>query len=389
MRHSTLFYSFMNIVLSIVFISMICLPLIGSVLGLDVTKDLGEKRTLTAFPSLGQDTISVFTEKFESFYSDHFGFRNGLIQGHNWIRYRLFKGSSLGQVLFGKNDWLFLTKAGIIPDFLGQNPLTKQDLDLWKNVLEQRQQYFQNRGIHFLFVIAPNKATIYPEMLPDHISKNRGRSRMDQLMEHLKKHSNINFLDVRENLVQAKHTGLLYHPKDSHWTDRGAFIVYKEFCARLKEWFPDIQPLSEDDFTVIKTKGADDLSMMLGLGRELEEDSEGLILKTPASTSRKQLNIPGGYEWTRSIAPEDQIIIENEKGKHRLLMFHDSFTTRGGLRELLGELFKHSTFASIDPEEQFLELLIKQEQPDVVIYEIVERKLRDLPSASTALPSND
>jgi alginate O-acetyltransferase complex protein AlgJ len=388
MKHS-IFYRFTNIVLSIVFLTMICLPLIGSVMGLDVTKDLGEKRILAAFPSLGQDSISVFTEKFESFYSDHFGFRNGLIKGHNWIRYRLFKGSSLGHVLFGKNDWLFLTKSDIIPDFLGQKPLTKQELDLWKNVLEQRQQYFKNRGIHFLFVIAPNKATIYPEMLPDHISKNRGCSRMDQLMEHLKKHSNVNFLDVRDNLVQAKHSGLLYHPKDSHWTDRGAFIVYKEFCIRLKEWFPDMQSLNEDDFTVIKTKGADDLSMMLGLSRELEEDSEGFIRKTLTSESRKQLDIPGEYEWTRSIVPEDQIIIENEKGKHRLLMFHDSFTVRGGLRELLGEMFQHSAFTSIAPEEQVLELLIKQEQPDVVIYEIVERKLRDMPSVSTALPSND
>ena len=361
----------------------ICLPLVGSVLGWDITKNLGEKRLLAECPVFGQDPIKAIPEKFEAFYSDHFGFRNGLIKGHNWIRYRFFKGSSMGKVLFGKDNWLFLTKDGIIPDFLGQNPLTQQELEVWKDVLEQRQRWLQKRGTHFLFVIAPNKATIYPEMLPDHICRNRGRSRMDQLLEHLKNHSSVDVVDLREPLLQAKHTGLLYHPKDTHWTDRGAFIAYQEICRKLIEWFPDIRPLCADDFLIIKTKASDDLSMMLGLGKELEQDSEGWIRKTPVAASRTQLVMPGGYEWTASIVPEDQVVMENEKARYRLLLFHDSFAVRGGLREHLGEIFQRSVFTSIEPDIRFLELLTEQEHPDIVIHEIVERKLKDPPSFSS------
>ena len=149
---------------------------------------------------------------------------------------------------------------------------------------------------------------------------------------------------------------------------------------KLSEWFPDIQPLRAENFIMTKTKAADDLSMMLGLGKELAENSEGWISKTPSAASRKQLVMPGGYNWTSSIVPEDQVVMENEKAKYRLLLFHDSFAVRGGLREYLGELFLRSAFTPIEPDERFLELLTEQEHPDVVIHEIVERKLRDPPS---------
>lgn len=180
------------------------------------------------------------------FYRDHFGFRNGLIRGHNWIRYKLCKGSSLGKVLFGKDDWLFLTKSGILPDFLGQNPMTGADLDAWRDALEQ-------------------------------------------LLDYLGNHSSVNFIDLRPVLLQAKTSGLIYHPKDSHWTDRGAFVAYEQICRRLGEWFDDIRPLSRDGFELAKGKEPADLSMMLGDQEHpdvvIEEMVERKLKDAPSSHS--------------------------------------------------------------------------------------------------------
>lgn len=369
----------MDIVLTLTFAVLVSLPLVGGRLGWDLTRELGEKRTLAEAPVLGRDPLSTIPEKFETFYQDHFGFRNGLIQGHNWIRYRLFKGSSFGKVLFGKDDWLFLTKSGILPDFLGQTPLTPAELQAWKDTLQQRQQWLGERGIRYLFVIAPNKATIYPEMLPDHVQRGRGRSRMDQLIEYLRDHSTVSFVDLRPALLQAKSAGLIYHPKDSHWTDRGAFIVYRQICRKLGLWLPDIRALSEDDFKIATGKEATDLSMMLGLGEELAGEAEMWVPRTPPATTRSRLEIPGQYDWNRSIVPEDQVAVENAEAKHRLLLFHDSFAARGGLRERLSLHFRRSAFTSIQPAQQFLEPLVEQENPDVVVEEMVERKLKDAP----------
>jgi len=370
----------MDMLLTLVFCVLVCLPLVGGVMGWDLTHDLGEKRVLAQCPVLGRDPLGTIPEAFEAFYQDHFGFRNGLIRGHNWIRYKLCKGSSFGKVLFGKNDWLFLTKSGILPDFLGQNPMTAADLDAWKDVLEQRQHWLADRGIHYLFVISPNKATIYPEMLPDHVQRGRGRSRMDQLLDFLRDHSSVNLIDLRPALLQAKTSGLIYHPKDSHWTDRGAFVAYEQICRRLREWFGDVEPLSSDCFELTTGREATDLSMMLGLGKELAGDTELWVPKTPYEAVRMPLTLPAEYASSRGFAPEDHVAMESEKGKHRLLMFHDSFAVRGGLREHLGECFRRSAFTSTIPDMQSIELLVEQEHPDVVIEQMVERKLKDTPS---------
>lgn len=93
-----------------------------------------------------------------------------------------------------------------------------------------------------------------------------------------------------------------------------------------------------------------------------------------------QLTIPPQYASSRNVVPEDLVAMENTNGKHRLVMFHDSFAVRGSLRENLGECFCRSAFTSIPPEAQSLELLVDQEHPDIVIEEMVERKLKNTPS---------
>jgi alginate O-acetyltransferase complex protein AlgJ len=372
-----------DVVLALAFSVLLCLPLVGGVLGWDVGHDLGEKRVLAKCPVLGQDPVVALPEKFEAFYQDHFGFRTGLIRGHNWVRYKLCQGSSFGKVLFGKDGWLFLTRSGILPDFLGQNPMTAAELDAWKETLEGRQRWLSERGIHYLFVIAPNKATIYPEELPDHIQRGRGRSRMDQLLNHLRDHSAMDVIDLRPALLEGKTAGLTYHPRDSHWTDRGAFIAYEQICRRLGMWFADIQPLSIDSFELAKAVWTPDLSTLLGLGEELAEEAEVWVPKTPRTAKAMVLTVPAQHAGDRTFAPGGLCALENPHAKHRLVMFHDSFGVFGGLREYIGEHFYRAVFVSGPLNAQSLEWLVEQEHPDIILEEIVERKLRDVPSDSS------
>ena len=196
--------------LLLMFLGMVLLPLIGFIFGNRTETDLGEQRIMAQCPKLGSDPIDTIPEKFEAHFNDYFGFRKDLIQGHNWIKYKLFKGGSVGKVIVGEKDWLFYTKAGIIPDFLGQAPLTDKELNRWKSALEGHQNWLSSRGIRYLFVVVPNKANVYPEMLPNHISRSRGRTRLDQLSEYLSQHSTVEFLDLRDVLSNAKPTGLIY-----------------------------------------------------------------------------------------------------------------------------------------------------------------------------------
>lgn len=373
-----------DVVSSLAFVAVISLPLVGGAMGWDLTHDLGEKRQPAKCPILGKDPIDKIPEEFEAFYQDRFGFRNGLIQGHNWIRYKFFKGSSVGQVLFGKDDWLFLARSGMLTDFLGQNPLTPAQLDDWKRVLEQRQHRLGELGIRYLFVIAPNKATVYPEMLPDHIERGRGRSRMDQLLDYLRDRSTVNFIDLRPALLQAKSTGLIYQPRDTHWTDRGAIVAYEQIGGWLGKWFDEIRPVSQDCFEITEGRREPDLSMMLGLGETLAERTEVWVPKTPRMAKPAQAVAEELRAGGATILPERLVVLENPQARRRLVMFHDSFTAIGGLREHLAEHFSRSIFIVGAFDDDVLNSFVEQEHPDVVIEEVVERKIDDDPVRHSA-----
>ncbi len=369
--------------LILIFVGSVCLPLIGFLEGWGNSGDLGEKRVLSKCPVLGADPLETIPEKFDAFYKDHFGFRNNLIRGHNWIRYKLFKGETYGDVLIGKEGWLFLTKARIISDYLGQNPLTPKELATWKETLERRQEWLAERGIRYLFVVAPNKAMIYSEMLPEHIYRNKRKTHMDQLVDYLSETSKVEFLDLRDALCNAKATGLVYHPRDSHWSERGAFVVYREICNRLVELFPDIYPWSIEDFTITIEKQVGDLATMLGLGGELILECEVFKPRKERNAYRVNLTLPDQYPWPKHMIPDRQLAMENKNAKHCLLFFHDSFGDHGGLQEYIGEHFLRSVFVPASLDYSCLKLMVEQEHPDIVIEEIAERKLIEVPSVET------
>jgi len=118
--------------------------------------------------------------------------------------------------------------------------MSEPELAQWKTYLEERQNRRSARNIKSIFVIAPDKQSIYPEMLPVYLLP-KGSTRVDQLIAYLREtHSPANVLDLRPVLLEAKHDGLVYFPQDTHWNGRGYFAAYRAISRRLQEWFPDL-----------------------------------------------------------------------------------------------------------------------------------------------------
>lgn len=358
--------------------AILWIPLAGSFLGAGNTEGLGEKRRLAEPPVLGRDPLTAMPDKFEAYYRDHFGFRNGLIRGHNWIRYKLFKGQSFGKVLFGKDDWLFLTKSEILADYLGHGLLDQARLAAWRKTFEQRHGTAQDNSADYLILIAPNKAGIYPEKLPDHIAVRRGRTRFDQLLENMAG-SPVQLLDIRGALKESKSQGLVYHPQDTHWNDRGAFVAYRSICSRLKSRMPWVAPRRISDFTVAADQWQGDLAEMLGLGKQLRMEYERFVPLRTRRASFAASAQSADYAWPGGECLGEIAVAANPEGRGRALIFVDSFGARGQFRELLAEHFARTVFVSANPSNRNLALMIQAEKPDVVIEEIVERKLKDPP----------
>jgi len=118
-----------------------------------------------------------------------FGFKALLIRLHGIIKVNWLGIPSARGVLIGKDGWYFLRGERIIDDYCGWVPFTDDELGQWKQVLEAREKWFAERGIVYLFLIAPDKHSVYEEYLPDAIARGRGSTRLGQLTEFLQQNS--------------------------------------------------------------------------------------------------------------------------------------------------------------------------------------------------------
>jgi hypothetical protein len=73
-----------------------------------------------------------------------------------------------GDVLFGKEGWLFFYKGNHrCFDFLtGVRKPTPKSVHNFASNIEKRAAFCQNRGIHYLHIVFPDKPVIMTEYLP-------------------------------------------------------------------------------------------------------------------------------------------------------------------------------------------------------------------------------
>ncbi len=345
---ASFFRGLLKRMLAFLFIAALLIPPVGAWRNWDPSGESHENRRLATRPSLPRNfkEATLYSDRWLNFYRDHFGFRNTLIRGVALTRFHGFGADTDGRVLVGRDGWLFLRADGD-PNFIafrGLNPFTEDDLDAWQHVLEQRSAWLAARGIPLLIVIPPDKETVYPEYLPAEISPIRPPSRLDQLVEHLRRtHSPVHFLDLRAALMAAKSSGRLYFKTDTHWNDLGAYAAYRAIMQSVKELLPKwnivTQPLS--NFVPGKAPVIEgDLARMMDMSDQYPDEWLSLTRKVP-------FNVPLGAMDPKGIAVTDR----HDPTLPRLVFYHDSFAI--ALAPMIGPNFDHVFWSftyEIDPK---------------------------------------
>lgn len=356
-----------GILLSAVFLVVIGLPLVGTLPGLAPRpKEGAEYRPLAEMPRLALNLPGLvqFRFGFEKYWNDRFGFRPLLVRAYSRLVVFGLRTSASPDVLLGREGWLFFTGDGIRADMEGRARLSEAELRRCRTLLEERRDWLERRGAHFLFVTVPNKDSVYAEFLPAWARRPAGASRMDQLLAYLREHSDVEVLDLRPALNAGRAQGLLYYRTDTHWNNRGAFTAYRALMQRLQPWVPGEAPLTERDFLQTEVTGyAGDLTRLLALEDDLREDSVRFELRRPPAAREVPVE---GADWQRI---GQRRVFARGDGK-RILIFHDSYF--GFLIPFLPEHFARTCFQW---QAHFDTRLVEEERPDIVVHEACERLL--------------
>ncbi len=346
---------------------------------LENDKDISkiEKRKLSKCPKIPKDIeeIKKFPMLFDAYFSDHFGLRYWFTKYHKLIKYYLGDSPST-DVIIGKDGWMFLgsIKRGYnkysdpIGDFRGSNLYSQNDLKNFAYYMMTLRSWLKARGIEYVFVIAPNKHTVYFDKLPDYISKTAEQSATDMLVGYLKKHTDVPVVDLRSKLINEKGRNQLYYKTDTHWNHYAANIIQYEIMSEIEKIFPNrIEP----EMVNLRdgTRGGGDLAYFLGIDDIIEsKESNPQPVFDNSCTIKK---IPANAKETET----HTLICETEKLS--AVIFRDSFFST--LQPYFSRKFKRSTYIWKKLNYSSLITYIESENPDIVIEEWIERSLPFVP----------
>ncbi len=301
---------------------------------------------------------------YEAWYLDHFGLRDRLLRWNGMLRWFVIGVSPTRKFVRGADDWIFQTDFRALDDHRGAHPLTHGQLDAWRRYLEARRDALRARGVEFLFVIAPHKSCLYPELVPDRFEV-RGPTRAEELERYLEHASDVRILDARAALRAAKEddaTGEpLYFPLGTHWTGRGERVGYRVVAGELARRLPSFHALPDDAYAVAPIAGqGDSWAGRMYLEGLLPQRATACTLRAPRA---KHLSDP------TSNAPFTAEV--DDPSLPRALFFHDSYGVP--LRPLLAEGFSRLVgIWSGDLDWK----LVEKEKPDVVIQLLTEQNFQ-------------
>lgn len=313
---------------------MLTLPLLLAPFGVDIRA----YRTDTQVASFGEDPAGYIT--------DRLALRTAAITGR--ARLLGFIGESGSpQVMCGREGFLFFAES------LQEPPLTPGETAALADKLLALQESLAAQGRRLIVLIAPDKRSVYPELLPGNIlpPQSDGLARLNAELTA----AGLTVLDAQRLLLAHKADGLLYFAGDSHWNARGAGIVYRELMRLTGTDAPDYADAALTPGT------AGDLLLLCQPG-------------TPPTEPDAEPEIPRVYRTTRPMRTVDDARIQTSSPTTNLnlLVVRDSFGR--ALFPYLANACGRLTFSRSDKD---VAAQAASAGADWVVIEVVERNVRD------------
>ena len=351
-----------------------------------------ENTAQAEFPVIGRTlsngtpvTIDNFPSLFEDWFNDHLPFRNQLLTLNSFFDYTVLKTSSSDQVIVGKDGWLFYQGGQVndedpVADYEGTNLFTDEELQTIASNMTKIEKELKAQGTDFVIYFAPNKERVYSEYMPDSYGESAGNSRMNQVIEYLRKNTDITVISALDDLMEFKqsHPNVqLYYKYDTHWNNIGAYVGTKSLCEALGEkWTPyeDCTVLNKD--TVPDTVDPSnfvahfDLSRLIHLGNYLDPKDEVEMI---TGYSKYGLYLDG----ENAQMSQFHYYIDTSDGtvppRGNLMVIGDSFSAVSAQYYGMDYAQTYVTYYYNYDKSQ-----LEEAKPEVVVYESVERYIQNM-----------
>ena len=313
--------------------------------------------SVTRLPKPGIHLLSDLGD----YFSDNFAFRRQLVEGSARIKQTAFQTSSIPEkAVVGQSGWLFM--ADTLDDYFGKRTLSDSALSGISYNLSILQEQLAADGKDFLFLIAPNKNSIYPQFMPSRMLCQQSHGNAAFLMEKIQEQK-IHTIDLYG--LFRNDPEIRYHKTDSHWTAYGAAMAADRIFSALGK--------EHTDFTKLPYTQAQDFSG--DVYRMLYPDST-------CNDWEVHFDQPFTYDYVTRIKStfDPEIETRNNAKEGGAFVLRDSFGN--ALLPFIAEEYGSAYFTR---DALYPIYKAYERGDDTVIFEIVERHLSYLQSHAPVL----
>ena len=347
----------------IIFLTILLIPSVGMLVFGPSESENGEELVMPVIYSEEGGFNRNYLQELSDIFEQRFAFRKQLVTAYSFISENVFGTSAQSGVIVGNDGWLFFNDT--LADYQRTNLLNGRQIHNAVRHLELINEYCEGNGIEFIFVIAPNKNTLYPGYMPYYLIQGEGQTNRQMLFDLLSD-TDINYIDFGSYDTFIDSDTVYYFHRDSHWNNMGAAIVSN---AILTLGNIEHHNYVYDEYTFIEDHNGD-LDQMIHPSSVVPE-ADVYFNNMPEFTYVNEIE-----------SNFDPRIYTTAGGTGSLLMYRDSFGS--SLLPFMAEPFA-SAFFSRSNSCQINDFI--SNNPDILVFEKAERFISQLCGSPSRLPA--
>ncbi len=228
----------------------------------------------------------------------------------------------------------------------------------------------------FYFVVAPAKWDIYNDKVK-YVNKNN-KFLFDLILENK---GELNIIDVRKELIEARKIADTYTKLDTHWTEFGGYIAWQKIATEMKKENPEFKPFGINDLKGMKLINGDN-EYNDWFGANIQNNWTMPELNNPFKDYYINFGTDDEFKITKGTNKVNANLTsyartKNPDGNFNLLFLGDSQTA--SLSPFITSSFKEVfivAYLNINFNDPSLfKKKITESRPDVIIYVITQRML--------------
>ncbi len=340
-----------NLFFLALFAACIAVPLACFNTEKDVVSDINNAKLTELDFSDGLDMDNVM-----DYVNDRIGLRSEALTAYQVLNDRLFGEMEHPTYCYGKEGYVF--------GKLQENKVDEAFIRAFCDYLGRIQTYCEERGVPFIYVVTPAKATVYTQYLPEGYIYND--KLLDCLYENLER-CGINYVDNAAYLKEVAREEQIFNVKfdSSHWNDLGEFYGMNNILQKVRTYFPAVQLLQLTDYEIEQVEKT-----------SLPVSHFAISEMVPSFhyTKSDRVTYLEGFDDIR-LSPQHQVFSASQTEQDgaalpSVLFFHGSYFNRniGMFNFAFGQEYSVHNYQNVLDFEYYFNIF----QPDCVIFETAE-----------------